>query len=49
MEKHKCVLCEKIFYGYGNNPEPLASIDEFCCDDCNLEKVVPARLKHYGR
>ena len=49
---HKCLLCGKTFFGYGNNPEPLVKSEDIesgkeiiCCDDCNLHKVIPARLK----
>lgn len=45
-EEHTCSLCGKKFKGYGNNPEPLATNEERCCDDCNIKYVVPARL--YG-
>jgi hypothetical protein len=34
--------------GYGNNPEPLAPIEARCCDRCNQEKVIPARLEQMG-
>jgi hypothetical protein len=30
--------------GYGHNPEPLASFEERCCDRCNIERVIPARM-----
>ena len=43
MEKNKCVLCGKVFEGFGNNPQPLA--DGKCCDSCNFLKVIPARLE----
>ena len=40
-----CVLCGGFFYGYGNNPYPLATEeDDECCDMCNATKVIPARL-----
>ena len=40
-----CVLCGEYFYGYGNNPYPLATgEDDECCDMCNATKVIPARL-----
>ena len=41
----KCVLCGKpLGIGhYGNNPAPLAR-EGVCCDKCNEEKVLPARL-----
>ena len=41
-EKHKCILCGKEFDGWGNNAWPIK--DGICCDDCNAEKVIPARL-----
>ena len=49
-ETKDCVLCGGICELYGNNPHPLAN-DGLCCDDCNLNKVVPARLawmERYG-
>lgn len=40
-----CVLCGAPIDGYGNNPEPLASYDDGrACDDCNTDRVIPARL-----
>lgn len=42
----KCIICGKQIVGYGNNPEPVRRwFDGSCCDECNREKVVPARLK----
>ena len=43
-KKHKCVICGHDFEGFGNNAYPVA--DGVCCDECNNEKVIPARLKH---
>lgn len=43
-----CCLCGIKFRGWDNNPEPLAFTGE-CCDDCNLNKVVPARLNNNKR
>tara|TARA_Y100001972_G_scaffold122581_1_gene168418 strand:- start:1487 stop:1906 length:420 start_codon:yes stop_codon:yes gene_type:complete len=49
--EYKCVLCDGVSHGYGNNPDPLADAscpserNKRCCDDCNL-KVIRARL--YG-
>jgi DNA-directed RNA polymerase subunit RPC12/RpoP len=40
----KCVICGKEFEGYGNNPWPVKSRGR-CCDECNLNVVIPARLK----
>lgn len=39
-----CTLCGEYFFGYGNNPYPLASSEDQCCDTCNINKVIPARL-----
>ena len=44
-EEHICCLCGDVFYGYGNNPAPLARSSKRCCDMCNMTKVIPARLR----
>ena len=48
----ECVLCKQMFIGgYGNNPEPVVNIykpetfNARCCDACNTNQVIPARLK----
>ena len=38
----KCCLCLDEMHGLGNNAEPLA--EGRCCDKCNWQKVIPARL-----
>lgn len=42
----KCCICGKIFVGvWGNNPYPV--VDEEgaqCCDECNFNEVIPARI-----
>ncbi len=39
---------EEVYWTEGHNPEPLSSLlgieDGRCCDSCNYEKVIPARL-----
>ena len=43
----KCCICGKPFRKgeWGNNPEPVKPYSSgTCCDECNLDKVVPARL-----
>jgi len=47
-----CCICEDIFEGYGNNPDPIKDSDgewfdeeEECCNNCNATKVLPARFK----
>ncbi len=39
-----CCLCKtKDTVGYGNNPSPFKNKGK-CCDECNLTKVLPARM-----
>lgn len=38
-----CNLCGEKIKGYGNNSEPLKKGK--CCDKCNIEKVVPERMR----
>ena len=38
-----CCICGQLFEGYGNNPAPIETRGE-CCDDCNINVVVPRRL-----
>ena len=46
MEKFKCCLCGIEVEGYGNDPSPIQTQneDDECCDECNLAKVIPARI-----
>jgi hypothetical protein len=44
---HECPLCGLEFTGHGNNPAPL-NIKGPVCDDCNLDYVIPARLREAG-
>ena len=39
----KCILCNKEYNGYGNNAEPLK--EGLCCNECNVTKVIPERLR----
>jgi hypothetical protein len=41
-ESNICCLCTKPYNGYGNNARPLNNGN--CCNQCNLERVIPARL-----
>ena len=43
----KCCLCGREIIGYGNNARPLK--DGICCNDCNILKVIPSRLKRMDR
>ena len=38
-----CVLCGAGIEDMGNNPEPVSSVGR-CCDDCNWNEVIPARI-----
>ena len=38
----KCCICGKEFEGQGNNANPVK--DGTCCDDCNENVVLPARI-----
>lgn len=40
-----CCLCGGRFTLYGNNPWPLADASKRCCNRCNREKVIPARIR----
>lgn len=39
-----CCICGEKIEGWGNNPWPIKEDGE-CCDKCNYEKVIPARIK----
>ena len=38
----QCVICDEHFTGYGNNADPVK--DGICCDACNTNSVIPARM-----
>ena len=40
-----CVICKEEFTGWGNNPSPIKDEGE-CCDTCDNEKVIPARIEN---
>ena len=44
-EYPKCVLCKEHLSGtrFGNNPQPIRKKGK-CCDRCNNDKVIPARM-----
>ena len=43
-----CALCTGSYTGFGNNPQPvLEDINDRVCDDCNWNKVIPARIRSY--
>ena len=44
----KCCICSKVSIGFGNNPVPVKQFG-FCCDNCNTNKVIPARIAAYEK
>ena len=38
-----CCICGKPFSGHGNNAQPVK--DGKCCDECNWNVVIPARIE----
>lgn len=38
-----CVLCNGMYFNYGNNPAPLSEVGR-CCDLCNSD-VISARIR----
>jgi len=40
-----CAICGSMFSGYGNNPSPvITEPGARCCDNCNWDAVIPARM-----
>lgn len=40
-----CCFCGRAFKDWGNNPAPVNNDPKArCCDDCNSNIVVPARI-----
>jgi hypothetical protein len=51
-KKHLCSICKRFYsdeefgHGFGNNPMPVIdNVEARCCDKCNMEVVLQARLK----
>jgi hypothetical protein len=44
----RCVICNDLNSGYGNNPAPVRDTGR-CCNDCNAVAVIPARLEQIFR
>ncbi len=43
FNKFTCCICGKEVEEYGNNPWPVKE-EGRCCNRCNLDKVLPARI-----
>ena len=49
LETGTCCLCGGEYTRWGNNPYPLCNKDDYssrCCDKCDTEKVIPARIRN---
>ena len=44
-----CALCNCAYDGHGNACAPLGTADDHCCDDCNVSRVIPARMSTIQR
>ena len=43
-----CCFCGKIYNHYGNDVRPIVTATgDRCCDDCNINIVIPNRLKFW--
>ena len=45
--EYTCCLCGRLKNDYGNNPAPLKPNNLKCCDDCNENIVIPARVQAF--
>lgn len=46
----KCCFCEKEYNHFGNNPVPILSGKNRCCDECDNRFVIPIRIiEHTGQ
>ena len=49
-QEYVCCFCGKTFNDWGNNPYPACEDENArCCDDCNNEVVLPARILAMSR
>lgn len=47
--KQLCCICGNRYEGMGNNPEPLGTVEQRCCNLCNGTRVLPARGLHLDK
>ena len=52
-DEHICCICGKKFTGWGNDPWPVVieedvedGVEAICCDDCNINVVIPKRVSN---
>ena len=46
--KNNCCICGKEIIGFGNDPWPIKD-SGCCCDECNSEFVIQARIEMLAR
>ena len=46
--KRKCVFCGEAIKDYGNDPYPVKEYGR-CCDKCNMNYVIPARIEELAK
>ena len=45
-----CCICGKKFTGWGNNPWPVVKDEDArCCDECDNNSVIPARIAELNK
>lgn len=47
MKRRICVICRKLFTGYGHNPHPLAERGR-CCDECQARVVLARKAQFFA-
>jgi hypothetical protein len=47
QKNYKCVLCNGLYNGYGNNPAPIKILGK-CCNGCN-KIVIKRRINDYQK
>src|SRR5262245_52351367 len=45
----ECCLCGGPFAGLGHNAWPFGTAEHRCCNDCNEDTVIPARVELFFR
>lgn len=43
--KHCCICGNEILEDYPNNAYPFGKVGDVCCKKCNIEKVIPERIR----
>ena len=45
LPEFTCCICGENFNDFGNNPWPVNNDEDAkCCDECNINYVIPARI-----